>query len=206
MKKILSSILVVTVLLSFVACAPYEKQQTNLKGDVKEMKKALVVIDVQKDYMDQGKFPLWNTENTVNTVVSAIEKAKAADIPVILVQHEVEGDPKTGVFIKDTEGVQIVDSILAAAPNAPVVKKAFADSFYETDLEHLLSQLGVTDLILCGMMTQNCVTHTAMTKSVSKYNVKVLSDATTTVNDALHYIALEALSTSVELVDINSAF
>jgi nicotinamidase-related amidase len=51
------------------------------------MKKALIVIDIQNDYFSNGKFPLWNTENTLNNVEKAIEKANANDIPVILVQH-----------------------------------------------------------------------------------------------------------------------
>jgi nicotinamidase-related amidase len=65
------------------------------------------------------------------------------------------------LFNEGTHRAEIHSRILAAAPNAPVVVKQFADSFENTTLEETLSGLGVTDLLVCGMMTQNCVTHTA---------------------------------------------
>ena len=90
--------------------------------------------------------------------------------------------------------------MFAAAPDAPVVVKEFADSFYRTGLEEVLSGLGVTELLVCGMMTQNCVTHTAISKAAEKYTVTVLPDCCTTVDAMIHNIALHALSTRVALL------
>jgi nicotinamidase-related amidase len=80
-----------------------------------------------------------------------------------------------------------------------VVIKEFADSFEKTNLEETLAKIGVTDLLVCGMMTQNCVTHTAISKAAEKYNVTVVVDCCTTVSEILHQIALHALSTRVKL-------
>ena len=55
-----------------------------------------------------------------------------------------------------------------------MVVKEFADSFEKTKLEETLTKLGVTELLVCGMMTQNCVTHTAISKAAEKYNVTIL--------------------------------
>ena len=55
------------------------------------------------------------------------------------------------------------------------------------------------------MMTQNCVTHTAISKSAEKYKVSILMDCCTTVNEMLHKIALHAVSTRVPLVSANEA-
>jgi nicotinamidase-related amidase len=79
------------------------------------------------------------------------------------------------------------------------VVKEYADSFHGTALEPVLSGLGVEELLVCGMMTQNCVTHTAIAKGAEKYKVTVLTDCSTTVNEMLHLIALNALSTRVAL-------
>jgi len=50
------------------------------------------------------------------------------------------------------------------------------------------------------MMTQNCVTHTAISRSAEKYKVSILTDCCTTVNEMLHLIALNAVSTRLALV------
>ncbi len=83
--------------------------------------------------------------------------------------------------------------------------KQFADGFHQTTLEEKLTGLGVTDLLVCGMMTQNCVTHTAISKAADKYAVTVLPDCCTTVSEILHQIALHALSTRVKLVPSGEA-
>ncbi len=78
--------------------------------------------------------------------------------------------------------------------------KEFADSFEKTNLDETLAKLGVTELLVCGMMTQNCVTHTAISKAAEKYDVTILTDCCTTVSEVLHLIGLHAVSTRVKLV------
>ena len=87
-----------------------------------------------------------------------------------------------------------------------MVVKDSADSFEKTTLEQTLITLGVNELLLCGMMTQNCVTHTAISKAAEKYSVSVLVDCCTTVNEMIHNIALHALSTRVKLVPSSEVF
>lgn len=167
------------------------------------MKKGLLVIDLQNDYFPEENFPLWNTDEVLNNVEKSIEKAKSKDIPVILVQHVIENGP---FFNKGTEGVKIHSRILEAATGANIVTKTFADSFHETNLEEILSELGVEELLICGMMTQNCVTHTAISKAAEKYKVKVLTDCCTTVNEPIHLFAIDALTTrDLELVTSEQA-
>ena len=164
-------------------------------------KKALLVIDLQNDYFPGGKFPLWNTEQTLANIKTAIAKANQQNIPVIHIQHLA--DPAMGLapfFNEGTQGAEIHPEILAAAPQSNVVIKHFADSFEQTNLEQVLSRHGVDELLVCGMMTQNCVTHTAISKAAEKYKVSMLMDCCTTVDEMIHNIALHAASTRVELV------
>jgi nicotinamidase-related amidase len=131
--------------------------------------KALLVIDFQNDYFPGGKFPLWNTDVVLQNVERAIEKATAHGIPVVIIQHIANSEMGIAPFFNEgTTGADIHPRILAAAPNAHVVVKEFADSFEKTTLEETLTSLGVTDLLVCGMMTQNCVTHTAISKAADK--------------------------------------
>lgn len=165
------------------------------------MSRALLVIDLQNDYSPGGLFPLWNAEVVLANVEQAVERARGRGVAVILVQHVADGSSGIAPFFNaGTAGVEIHPRVLAAAPEAPVVVKHFADSFEQTTLEETLQALGVDELLICGMMTQNCVTHTAISKAAEKYQVSVLVDCCTTVTELLHQIALHALSTRVTLV------
>ena len=46
------------------------------------MKKALLLIDLQNDYFPGGKFPLWNTEATLDHIEQAIRTTQAKGIPI----------------------------------------------------------------------------------------------------------------------------
>jgi len=171
------------------------------------MSKTLLIIDIQNDYFPEGKFPLWNTGVTLENIEHAIEKANAEKVPVIIIQHIANS--RLGVapfFNAGTTGAEVCPRILAAAPQAPIIVKEFADGFLHTTLEETLAKLGTTELFICGMMTQNCVTHTAISKSAEKYNVSILADCCTTVSEMIHKIALNALSTRVGLVSSSDAF
>lgn len=171
------------------------------------MSQALLVIDIQNDYFPKGAFPLWNTAGTLDNIEQAIHKAQAQQIPVILIQHIADKTRGLSPFFNEgTEGVAIHPRILAAAPKAPIVIKHFADSFVNTDLETTLQDLGVDELLVCGMMTQNCVTHTAISKQAEKYQVSIIQDCCTTVSELLHLIALNAVSTRMTLVNLEQAF
>ena len=170
------------------------------------MKKALLLIDLQNDYFPRGKFPLWNTDVTLSNIEQAMKAAELKNIPIIHIQHIA--NPEMGIapfFNQGTEGAKIHSRILEAAPDAPIVIKEFADSFVKTNLEDILTELGVDELLVCGMMTQNCVTHTAISKSAEKYKVSILPDCCTTVDEMLHNIALHAVSTRVSLVPSKDA-
>lgn len=170
------------------------------------MTKALVVIDIQNDYFPEGRFPLWNTEQTLTNIVGAVHQATNKGIPVLLIQHIADNSKGMAPFFNvGTKGVDLHQTLKEAAPTAPVVVKSFADSFYQTSLEQHLAELGVTELLLCGMMTQNCVTHTALSKAAEQYAITVLTDCCTTVSQMLHLIALNALAIRVRLAPASEA-
>jgi nicotinamidase-related amidase len=165
------------------------------------MGKVLLVIDLQNDYFPGGRFPLWNAEATLASVEDAIRRARDKGIPVVLVQHLADADRGPAPFFNPgTEGAALHPRILAAAPEAPVVVKTFADAFEGTTLGAILARLGATELVLCGMMTQNCVTHTALSRAADAYGVTILPEGCTTVDEMIHLLALNAISTRVKLL------
>jgi nicotinamidase-related amidase len=101
---------------------------------------------------------------TLNNVTTAIQQAQQAGDLVVLIQHVA--DPAMGIapfFNEGTDGADLHPRIRELALGAPVVVKAYADGFVETHLESLLAEHGIQELLVCGMMTQNCVTHGYLT-------------------------------------------
>jgi nicotinamidase-related amidase len=166
-------------------------------------KPALVVIDVQNDYFEGGAFPLWNAESALAATEKAILKARAKGMTVF-VQHIAKGE--SPFFNPETEGVKLHERVRAAVGDAPIVVKQHADAFEGTTLHETLQGLGADELIVCGMMTQNCVTHTAVSRRADEYQkVTVLADASTTVSEMLHLIAVAGLSPRVTVSTVDQA-
>ncbi len=159
--------------------------------------KALIVIDVQNDYFPGGKYPLWNTDKTLENILKAISGAKEKNIPIILAQHVASNNAP--FFNNGTSGADIHPAVLKASPDPIIISKEFADSFEKTELDDILQNLQIDELLFCGMMTQNCVTHTAISKAAEKYKVSFLFDCCTSVDEMIHNIALHAVSTKVTL-------
>jgi len=155
---------------------------------------ALLVIDLQNDYFGGGAFPLWKSEEVKNRIVDVMSQATQSGIQIIHIQHLANPEKLAPFFNEGTLGAEIHRDILSAAPDAPVIVKRFADAFENTELEAELASHQIKNLLLCGMMTQNCVTHTAISKAVEKYSVTLLSDSCTTVSEMIHLIALNALT------------
>lgn len=171
------------------------------------MSKALLVVDVQNDYFEGGAFPLWNTNEVLENIKDAIKKCNEKNIHVVLIQHVADKSRGPAPFFnKGTDGVQIHEDIQDITKDSKVVIKTFADGFCKTNLEEILDELNVDELVVCGMMTQNCVTHTAISKTAEKYKeVKVLADCCTTTDEMIHLVALDAISTRVGIASFNDA-
>ena len=161
------------------------------------MNRALIVIDVKKEYFPGGKAPLFQAEETETRILDAIARARAAGDRVILIRHEFPADQP--IFAAGSPGTEIRDAILAAAPDAPVVTKTYADAFQDTDLITHLD--GVDSLLICGMMTQNCVAFSAMSELAGAYQITVLGDLCAAPSQLVHGVALNALASKRQMSD-----
>lgn len=161
------------------------------------MSRALLVIDIQNDYFAGGVLPLHQALEAEARVVEAIAQARKAGDRIVLVQHVSAA--ATGLFAAGGEGSAIRPAIKAAAGDAPVVTKRFADAFQETDLAAHLD--GVTSLLVCGMMTQNCVAFTAMSRAADAFDVSVIADLCAAPIEVVHAIALSALRSKLPVLN-----
>ena len=159
------------------------------------MARALIVIDVQNDYFAGGALPLWQAAETEARILPAIERARKAGDRVILIRH-VSANP-TGLFSAEPANLIRAGVLEAAGPDAPVVIKQVADSFQGTDLATHLD--GIDELLISGMMTQNCVVFTAMSRAADGFKVRVLADLCAAPSEIVHKVALNALGSKLEV-------
>ena len=132
-------------------------------------KSALMVIDVQNGVVEGA----YNLESVLSAINVAIEKARAAGVPVVWVQHSDEE------LVIDSDRWQIVPE-LNPLPGEPIVRKLYRSSFEATNLEFILEGLQVSHIYVSGLQTDNCVRHTTHAAQERGYDITVLADAHTT--------------------------
>lgn len=130
---------------------------------------ALLVIDVQRGVMAASV----DSDRVVATIARLVEKARAADVPVVWVQHSSDELPV------DSEVWQYVPE-LVAADGEPVVRKTYGDSFEDTELEEVLAARGVGRLVVAGAQTDACIRSTLHGGFTRGYDVTLVTDAHTT--------------------------
>jgi nicotinamidase-related amidase len=147
------------------------------------MSQALIVIDVQNEYVTGG-LPIAHppVEEGLERIGAAIDAANAAGVPVVLVRH-TESDPSGGLFVHGTPQWDIVSEI-EGRPHVAVVDKQLPGSFTATGLEALLGSLGADHVAIAGWMTHMCVDTTTRQAAHLGLGVTVLSDATGTIDVA----------------------
>src|SRR5260221_10712092 len=130
---------------------------------------ALLVIDVQTGVVAAAH----ERDGVVANVGSLVEKARREKVPVVWVQHSDQG------LAKGTDKWRIVPE-LAPAEAEPLVEKNYGDSFEDTNLESVLSGLGVGRLVVVGAQTDACVRSTLHGAFARGYDATLVGDAHTT--------------------------
>ena len=130
---------------------------------------ALLVIDVQNGVVAGNH----ERDAVVERVAGLVDKAREEAIPVVWVQHNDENT------IRDTDEWQIVPE-LSPDEAEPLIHKSYGDSFEDTTLESVLSDLAVGRLVVVGAQTDACVRSTLHGAFTRGYDTTLVSDAHTT--------------------------
>ena len=132
-------------------------------------KTALMVVDVQVGVMQECA----NAAQTIANVARTVERARAAQVPVIWVQHESDE------LKRDSDAWQWVPALVPAAGEARVYKQ-FNSSFEQTNTDELLAQAGVSHIVLAGAQSNWCIRATAYGALERGYDLTLVKDAHTT--------------------------
>ena len=143
-------------------------------------KTGLIVIDLQNDYLPDGKLPLSGIEAATANAAKVIADARAKGVIVFHVRHEsVSSDAP--LFAADSSGAQIQTRV-APIEGEPVIVKRHINAFRETDLKQQLDQHGIDDIVVIGAMSHMCVDACVRAAVDMGYPVTVLHDACATLD------------------------
>jgi nicotinamidase-related amidase len=130
---------------------------------------ALLVIDVQNGVVAGAH----DRDRVVANIGSLVERARAADVEVIWIQHHSAG------LQQGSDEWQYVPE-LVRDDGETLVHKEFGDSFEATELETVLAGAGVGRLIVSGAQTDACIRSTLHGAIVRGYDAVLVGDAHTT--------------------------
>ena len=136
---------------------------------------ALVLVDIQNDYFEDGRWPVDKMQEVSAKAANLLAHARAKGLAVFHVRHEMLSD-EAPFFRPGTPGAEIHPSVSPLA-DEPVILKHKANSFQETSLRHDLEAKGITDVIICGAMSQMCIDATTRAAADFGYGVTVVEDA-----------------------------
>ncbi len=130
---------------------------------------ALLVVDVQTGVVAGAH----ERDAVVANIAGLVDRARREQVPVVWVQHSDDG------LVRGSDSWRIVAE-LRPADTEPLVEKHYGDSFEATDLESVLSGLGVGRLVVAGAQTDACIRSTLHGALVRGYDTTLVSDAHTT--------------------------
>ena len=131
---------------------------------------ALLVVDVQNGVVGGAH----ERDAVVANIGSLVDKARDERVPVVWVQHNDDQ-----VLVRGNDAWRIVPD-LAPGDAEPIVQKRYGDAFEDTDLESILSGLGVGRLVVTGAQTDMCIRSTLHGALARGYDALLVKDAHTT--------------------------
>ncbi|HEY0857139.1 MAG TPA: cysteine hydrolase family protein [Albitalea sp.] len=143
------------------------------------MTSALLIIDVQHA-LCCGEEAAFDIDAVIARINALSSRARAAGMPVILVQHEEDDGP----LRFGSAGWALAQRLLSTPEDLRIRKKT-PNSFHQTGLRELLQERGVSRLVICGLQTEFCVDTTVRQALPLGFGVALASDAHSTTDGVL---------------------
>lgn len=150
-----------------------------------DKKTALIVIDMQNDYLWEKRKSRFSYDSPQLTaaVNGLIHRYAAEGSDVIYIRHIIQNLPTNrllfGYSIAGTEGAELYGGLDIVTELC--YDKLFGDALTNKELLALIRERGYTELHLCGLDECGCVTATALGAAKRGITAKVVRAGTATV-------------------------
>ncbi|NPA13351.1 MAG: nicotinamidase [Aquificae bacterium] len=152
---------------------------------------ALIVVDMQKDFMPGGALPVPEGDRIIPTLNNYIKLFEERGLPVFFTrdwhpENHISFKENGGIWpkhcVQNTEGAEFHRDLYIPADNKFIISKGTSpdfdaySGFQGTILDSLLKERGVKRIFVGGVATDYCVKNTALGGLNLGYQVFVLGD------------------------------
>lgn len=157
---------------------------------------ALIVIDMQKYFLEKTCHAyLPSAEAIIPNIQRLIQAYKSKKLPIIFTKHTntIQNARMMSKWWDDLIPPESQLSEISSEidfSNCPVINKNQYDAFIETNLEPILIERKISQIVICGVMTNLCCETTARSAFMRGFEVLFLADGTATKNEYYHIASL----------------
>jgi len=159
---------------------------------------ALLIIDMQNDFvLPESPACISGALRTVPTIASVLQSFRQAELPIFHIVREYRADGSdierfrfdrfingAKQAIPGTFGSEIVDALTPTDSEYRIVKPRFS-AFMSTELDLMLRRLNIAHIVMTGTQIPNCIRATAYDAVALGYQVTLLTDATSAMDDTI---------------------
>ncbi len=184
-----------------------------------EGKTALLVIDVQNKFIGPDLPTLeaiktsrlalgHNAWKALDPIKKVIAQCRQKDIPIIFTRAIASSRPEENPFMKKAGGAAMVlpenasDIALPVAENDIVIDKVCPSAFFRTELDEIITRLGIQTVIVTGFVTSGCVRATVIDAFSRRLNVIIPEECVQDRFPTIHEMTL--LDLSLKYADVIS--
>ena len=157
------------------------------------MRAALLVIDVQNEFLDLNQRCSDSLKSAIEYINEAIDLFRKKNLPVVVIQHKNEDRG----FVPGNSGFDVPESVKLKPQDIRIVK-AYSNSFTKTNLAEKLKELKVDTVILAGFKAEFCVLSTY--KGAEEFDFKpIMLKGSLASDDAEHIRFVEEISETISI-------
>ncbi|MCL0073361.1 isochorismatase family protein [Dehalococcoidia bacterium] len=157
---------------------------------------ALVIVDMQRYFLEDSSHAFIPAARAiVPRLTKLIQAYSQHGLPIVFTRH-LNTDANAGMMSRwwqdliraDDPASEIIPEFDLS--QGVVIEKSQYDAFYETALDEMLREKGVTQIVICGVMSHLCCETTARSAFVRGFEVFFTVDGTATYTEAFHRATL----------------
>ena len=169
---------------------------SSCSGDTGNIKKALIIVDMQNDFCPGGALAVKGGEEIIPVINQYIKRFTEKNELVVFTRDWHPADhcsfkDQGGIWpphcVAGTNGAEFHHDICVPEKSLIISKadlpsKDAYSGFDATSLDQHLKKLDIKEVWICGLATDYCVTSTVMDALKLGYKVKLLADAISAVD------------------------